>query len=101
MLCAFIQFSQNLMKSILLYIFQSRNWNFREMKWPAQVPLLPANVGDVRDMGLIPGSGRSPAEGIGNPLQYSCLENLRDRRAWRVTVLGITKSQIQLSNSQC
>ena len=55
MLRAFIQFSQNLMKSILLYIFQSRNWNFREMKWPALVPLLvknlPANAGDIRDMG--------------------------------------------------
>ena len=38
----------------------------------------PANAGDVRDMGLIPGSGRSPGEGNGNPLQYSCLENSMD-----------------------
>ena len=44
---------------------------------------LPAHVGDIRDAGLIPGSGRSPGEGNGNPLQYSCLENLMDREAWR------------------
>ena len=42
----------------------------------------PANAGDVRDAGLIPGSGRSPGEGNGNPLQYSCLENPMDRGAW-------------------
>ena len=41
---------------------------------------LPANAGDTRDMGLIPGSGRSPGEGNGNPLQYSCLKNSMDRR---------------------
>ena len=43
----------------------------------------PANTGDTRDMGLIPGSGRSPGEGNGNPFQYSCLENSMDRRAWQ------------------
>ena len=43
---------------------------------------LPANAGDIRDRGLIPGSGRSPGEGNGNPLQYSCLENPMDRRTW-------------------
>ena len=41
-----------------------------------------ANAGDVRDVGLIPGSGRSPGVGNGNPLQYSCLENPKDRGAW-------------------
>ena len=46
---------------------------------------LPANAGDV---GLIPGSGRSPGGGNGNPLQYSCLENPMDRGAWRGTVHG-------------
>ena len=46
----------------------------------------PANAGDARDAGLIPGSGRSPGEGHGNPLQYSCLENPMDRVAWKVTV---------------
>ena len=49
----------------------------------------PANAGD---MGLIPGSGRSPGEGHGNPLQYSCLENPMDRGAWWATVRGVTKS---------
>ena len=43
---------------------------------------LPANAGDVRDMDSIPGSGRSPGEGNGNSLQYSCLENPIDRGAW-------------------
>ena len=49
---------------------------------------LPANAGDLRDTGLITGSGRSPGGGHGNPLQYSCLENLIDRGAWQATVLG-------------
>ena len=46
----------------------------------------PANAGDVRDLGSIPGSGRSPGGGHGNPLQYSCLENPMDRGAWQATV---------------
>ena len=49
-------------------------------------------------LGLIPGSGRSPGEGNGNPLQYSCLENPMDRRAWWATVHGVVKSQTRLSN---
>ena len=44
-----------------------------------------ASAGDVRDTGSVPGSGRSPGEGNGNPLQYSCLDNLMDRGAWRAT----------------
>ena len=52
----------------------------------------PANRGDIRDVGLIPGSGRSHGEGNGNPLQYSCLGNSTDRGAWQVTVHGIAKS---------
>ena len=47
---------------------------------------LPASVGDMRDAGLIPESGRSPREGNGNPLQYSCLENLMKRGPWQATV---------------
>ena len=47
----------------------------------------PANAGD---MGLIPGSGRAPEEGNGNPLQYSCLENAMDRGAWQATVHEVT-----------
>ena len=50
------------------------------------------------DLGLIPGSGRSPGEGHGNPLQYSCLENSMDRGIWQAIVYEVTKSQIRLSN---
>ena len=50
-----------------------------------------ANAGDVWDVGLMPGSGRSPREGNGNPLQYSLLENPMDRGAWQATVHGIAK----------
>ena len=57
---------------------------------------LPANARDVRDAGLIPGLGRSPGEGNGNPLQYSCLESPMDRGAWRTTVHRFTKSLTQL-----
>ena len=52
----------------------------------------PANAGDVKDGGSIPGPGRSPGGGHGNPLQYSCLENPMDRGAWRATLHGITDS---------
>ena len=51
----------------------------------------PADAGDVRSF---PGSGRSPGEGNGNPLQYSCLENSMGRGAWRATVHGVVRSQI-------
>ena len=51
----------------------------------------PANAGDTRDAGLIPGSGRSPGGGNGNPLQYSYLENPMDRGAWKATVYGVAK----------
>ena len=51
-----------------------------------------ANAGDARDAGGIPGSGRSPGGGNGNPLQDSCLENPTDRGAWRATVHGVTES---------
>ena len=61
----------------------------------------PANAGDVRDVGSVPGSGRSPGKGNGNPLQYSCLENPMDRGAWRATVHGVAKSQTQLSDLAC
>jgi len=54
---------------------------------------LPANAGDARDADLTPGFGRSPGEGNGNPLQYSCLENPMDRGAWQAAVHGVTKSQ--------
>ena len=54
----------------------------------------PANSGDIGDAGLIPGSGRSPGEGHGNPLQSSCLENPMDRGAWWATVHGVTELDV-------
>ena len=56
----------------------------------------PANAGDIRDMGSIPGLGRSPGGGRGNPFQYSCLEKPMDRGAWQATVTRVAKSQTQL-----
>ena len=56
----------------------------------------PAKAGDIRNEGSIPGSGRSPGGGPGNPLQYSCLENPMDREAWRATAHRVSKSQTQL-----
>ena len=58
---------------------------------------LPANAGYAGDMGLIPGSGRFPGGGNGNPIQYSCLENPMNRGAWRTIVWGAAKSQTGLS----
>ena len=55
-----------------------------------------ASAGDITHMGLIPGWGRSPGGGHDNPLQYSCLENLMDRRAWWATAHRVTKSWTQL-----
>ena len=54
---------------------------------------LSANAGGARNVGWIPGLGRSPGIGTGNPLQYSCLENPMDRGTWQVTVHGVRKSQ--------
>ena len=57
---------------------------------------LSVDAGDIRDSGLIPGSRRSPGGGHGNPLQYSCLENLMNRGAWQATVHRVAESQTQL-----
>ena len=56
----------------------------------------PANAGGIRDMGSIPGSGRSPGGGHDNPLQYSCLENPMDRGVWSATLHGVAKSWTRL-----
>ena len=68
--------------------------------WASQVALvvknLPASAADIRDAGLIPGSGRSPGGGHGNPLRYSSLENLMDREAWQAIVRGVAKSRTRL-----
>jgi len=69
--------------------------------WASQVALLvknlPANAGDVRDAGLIPGMKRSPGGGHGNPLQYSCLENPMDRGAWWATVHGSQRGMTEVT----
>ena len=69
-------------------------------RWASQVVLVvknqPTNAGDIRDTVFIPGLGRFPAGGHGNPLQYSCLENPKDRRAWQAIVHTVTKSQTGL-----
>ena len=72
-----------------------------EVGWgPSQVVLAvknpPTTVGDIRDPGSIPGSGRSPGVGQGNPLEYSCLKNPMDRAAWRALVHRVTQSQTRL-----
>ena len=62
------------------------------------VKTLPANAGVARDAGSIPGTGRCPGVGNGNPLQYSWLKTPVDKGAWQATVHGLAKSQRQLSN---
>ena len=60
---------------------------------------LPATGGDTRDVGLSPGSGKSPEGGHGNPLYYSCLENPMDRGAWWATVHGVAESPSKAQHS--
>ena len=64
------------------------------MTLAVKIPL--ANAGDVRDSGSISGSERAPGGRLGNPLQYSCLENLMDREAWWALVQRVAKSQTRL-----
>ena len=103
--------------SVYIPTCRSRNWKSKRVSagkpdtlgfpgdhpglWGAsQVALVvknpPANAGDARDAGLIPGLGRSPGAGNGNPLQFSCLENPMDRGAWWTTVHKVAKSQTHL-----
>ena len=77
-----------------------RIWNSETLKGfsgGSVVKNLPANARDTKDVGSIPESGRSPGEGNGNPLQYSCLGNPKDRGAWQATLHGAAKSQTRLS----
>ena len=55
-----------------------------------------ASAGDIRDVGLIPGLGRSPGEGNDNPFQYSCLENSTDRGAWQAKVHRVAQRRVRL-----
>ena len=72
------------------------------MPWASQVVLVvknpPANAGDIGVVGLIPGPGRSPGEGDGTLLQYSCLEDPMDRGTWQATVHEVPKSQTRLKH---
>ena len=78
---------------------ETMKWPVAQMGFPggSVVKNTPANVGD---MGLIPGSGRSPEGGTGNPLQYSCLENAMDRGAWWATVHGVARVGHDLETKQ-
>ena len=73
-----------------LFLFLLFLWRYKVRLWASQVVLvvknLPANAGDIRDMGSVFGSGRSAGGGHSNPLQYSCLDNPMDRGAWWTTV---------------
>ena len=64
-----------------------------QLIWALVVKNLSANVGHIRDAGSIPGSGRPPGGGNGNPLRYSCLENPMDREAWWATVQRVENNQ--------
>ena len=77
------------------YLVMYNNTEFSQVA--AVVNKSPAKALDIRDMGSFPGSGRSPGGGQGNPLQYSCLDNLMVRRAWWALVHGVTQSQTQLN----
>ena len=89
-----------------------KGWHSRCLPWktmsqPARIwwgvlqqvaQMVKASGYNAGDLGLIPGLGRYPGEGNGNPLQYSCLENRMDRRAWLAAVHGVAKSQTGLSD---
>ena len=78
----------------------NRKLRTQDVCWASQVVLvvknLPANAGDKRDPGSIPGRGKSPGGGHGNPLQYACLEHPMDRGTWRATAHGVAKSRTWL-----
>ena len=86
--------------SCFLDLFFSLLTSFHPGGFPggSVVKNLPASAGDARDMGSVPGSGRFPGEGSGNPLQYPCLENPMDRGAWWGRVHGVTKNRTQFNS---
>ena len=88
----------------LLFPRRRLNYSCQACWWPPCCPGIPGgsdtkeSACNAGDLGSIPGSGRSPGERNGNPLQYSCLENSMDSGAWQAIVHGVTKSQTRLSN---
>ena len=90
------------LKSIKLHCANSLvNWNclfWQLSSYVAVVKNLLVSTGGAKDVDLIPGLGRYPGEGTGNPLQYSCLENPMDSKAWQATVCGVAKSRTWLNN---
>ena len=86
----------------LLFSCESLSFSLEDREQlEAVVKRLPLDAGDTGDTGLIPGSGRSPGEGNGNPLQCSCLGNPMDRGAWWATGHWVTQSQTCLSTHAC
>ena len=89
--------SASLVKSLISPVHHNINGPQDQFSSVSQALLVvknpPASAGDRREVGSIPGSGRSPGGGNGHPLQYSCLENPIDRGAWRATAYGVTKSR--------
>ena len=86
--------------SFLFFSFLGYFLNLLFFHWTSQVALViknsPANAGDVRGIGSIPGWGRSPGRGHGNPFQYSCLENPMDREVWQAKIHMVPQSQTRL-----
>ena len=89
------QDSTSTFKKCLTYFVLTSPCVFTGFPGGSEVKASASNAGDP---GSIPGSGRSPGEGNGNPLQYSCLENPMDRAAWQATVHGVAKSRTRLSD---
>ena len=96
-------YKNSFLKWVIPTSFGDSGWHgfchFGRFTWASQlmqvVKTPPANAGEVRDVRSIPGLGRSPGEGNGNPLQYSGLENPMDRGAWRATVHGVVKTWLK------
>ena len=84
------------LRSHVLYLL-SPTWEKTGLPGGAVVKNLPTRAGEARELGSIPGLGRSLGVGNGNPLQYSCLENPTDRGVWWATVHGVARSQTQIS----
>ena len=101
------QFKPNFSESVYMCIYHTNlsspslgSWlyHFIDIYPTASGSVVKKPPDNARDMSLIRGLGRSPGEGNGNPLQYSCLGNFVDRWAWQPTVHGVIKSQTRLSN---